>query len=334
MNSDELWRSLENETPGNEGETKLRDASPASLSRVLLAVENPLRSRILFVEIPPDISDPLQAKTRGLTISSVKFGNPQRRWLKFVCNDPGFNQVFSMFSDELIRLAEKADPLSLVKQIEMVVKEIIIFFSEARDPILSLKEQQGLFAELHFLKEYLFPHFENDLCGAIKSWMGPLGAIHDFHIGNGLSVEVKSYSANREKRVIKISRIEQLELLESSCLLLYATEVVTSNSSGKSLNSSVEEIEFILKSKKSDAYHRFKERLGKYGYSRVFREAYDSYLFTITAESLFEVTSSFPRIQKAHLAEAIGNVQYSLDIDQCCSFSMEFETLSRILRRS
>ena len=59
MNSDELWRSLENETPGNEGETKLRDASPASLSRVLLAVENPLRSRILFVEIPPDISDPL-----------------------------------------------------------------------------------------------------------------------------------------------------------------------------------------------------------------------------------------------------------------------------------
>jgi len=162
--------------------------------------------------------------------------------------------------------------------------------------------------------------------------MGPLGAIHDFHFGNRLSVEVKSYSTNNEKRLINISRPEQLETLESSCLLLYAEGVVTSSSSGKSLSVAIEEIENILKKESIDAFYCFRERVTKCGYSVILRDEYDSFHFTITDESLFEVMSGFPRIQRGNLSKAIENVKYSLDIGQCSSFSTEVETLYKMLR--
>lgn len=172
---------------------------------------------------------------------------------------------------------------------------------------LSPEVVQGLFAELHFLKERIAEVCVED---AVASWVGPDGSQQDFIYGK-VAVEVKSVTGTARNSV-RISSEDQLESLQERLYLrAYLLRTEPDPSSGTSLNHLVEDIRTLVAD--SPALDDFERKLFELRYQPL--PHYDRPGFLISAVWTYQVREDFPRLIRSELSPWLAKVSYDIKIE-------------------
>lgn len=234
------------------------------------------------------------------------------------------SELRSLFRHLVLDMIEAAEKLGVVDDsaIASVVLKRFVRWQEllgkARRETLSPNEVLGLFGELHFLKEKMFPL--SKVPAGIDAWRGPLGDEQDFAL-NGNLLEIKSQFMTKDSK-IQISSAEQLDDISGPIYLCHQTFSATEEMvpGGLSLNQIVESIRAQVA---SDAIARdaLDARLIESKYSA--REEYDQPLFLENSKRFYRVLDGFPRIAASQLASGIDKVSYRVALDECVSFLMD-----------
>lgn len=190
------------------------------------------------------------------------------------------------------------------------------FLKKVKTGFLSEEQIKGLIGELLFIKLHLIPSFGIE--SAIKFWIGPEGAPQDFNINN-CAVEVKSQLGASQPHV-QISSVEQL-CPQLPSMYLY---VVTLGRSGLEDPNSINlpllcgEIANLIEVSAPNMLERFNDLLFNLGYYE--SDAYFSYNYVLTDETMFDVRKGFPRICPQNIHEGIVNLKYKISINACHRF--------------
>lgn len=190
------------------------------------------------------------------------------------------------------------------------------FLKKARSGILPLESIKGLIGELLFLSERVAPEFGwND---AVSFWKGPEGSPQDFAI-HQIAVEIKC-QAGSSKPHVRITSAEQLEpQLPEGYLVVYTIATADeSEETAFTLNGLVEQIRGELESESHTSRERFEDLLYRAGY--VTSEEYNEVHFCSIAAKSFRLSEGFPRILASQLNSGIGNVSYTLNLEDCVGF--------------
>jgi hypothetical protein len=190
---------------------------------------------------------------------------------------------------------------------------------------LSEPAQQGLFAELWFLLEVLFP--EAGVGRAVEAWAGPMKLAKDFQFP-GLAFEVKASSAKQHTR-FTISNEQQLEARGADRLILCGILLERVVAGGSSLPELVDGVRAALTT--PQARTLFAERLLEAGYLDSDASGY-SLRFSLRSLRFFDVKGDFPRIVESDLRKGVGDVRYSILQSECERYAIAEKDARQLLR--
>ena len=192
-----------------------------------------------------------------------------------------------------------------------------------RDSRLNDQEQKGLIGELVVLQRHIRPAL--GAMDAARCWTGPLGSPHDFEISQ-VHVEAKARSSSVP--LVNISSEFQLDSSSSKTLFLHVTEVGIA-AQGTTNASTLTD---IAKSTRSDfaeddmvAVELFEQRLAAMGFN--WTDDYSDKLWLVAVESVYEVREGFPRITPVMFPSGVGNVAYTISLEDCEPFRVDVATL-------
>ncbi len=175
-------------------------------------------------------------------------------------------------------------------------------FHQSKD-LLDEKQIMGLIGELLFLEKKMIPLYGKSK--ALASWTGSEKTKKDFSLDKTW-YEVKSINAG--KPVVGISSYEQLDSEMPGYLVIYQLEKMSQEYNGISLNKLVKRINKELEIE--ELKDVFLQKLTDVGYS--FESAYDSYVYEISLDSIYDVSQSFPCLRREERLDAISQVKYDL----------------------
>jgi hypothetical protein len=190
------------------------------------------------------------------------------------------------------------------------------FFHEQKQGGLSSEEQQGLFAELLFMYQVLFPALGR--LKALKSWTGPKRMSRDFELG-GHAFEVKSSSSKLHQK-IKIANERQLDVHGLLHLDLIFISLETMEGGEQSLPQLVQTITDSIKDDPSTS-QEFSDKLFDAGYLKVHETNYQK-TFIVRSLVAYRVSEGFPRILENDLLPGVGDVSYSIMLAACEGFEI------------
>ena len=230
----------------------------------------------------------------------------------YVENNAGPQEIYMAFTNSLMdALAETTIPLGVIEAFENTIKDLRAYFSNSKKP-LSEKEEQGICAELLFLKEEVEKHGEN----AVLRWMGPEKNKRDF-VFEDYSVEIKSTGGQIQSNVL-ITNENQLDPTYPKDMkkLYLAVYVLEKNDNGFNVVSLAKGILDLLTS--ISIQHAF---VAKLLMNRVDLEDYEPKAsFTFQIKKQYLVSDDFPSIRKNNIPSAAFDVAYRLDLSQLASF--------------
>ncbi len=177
---------------------------------------------------------------------------------------------------------------------------------------LSPSQVQGLFAELIVLIEFI--HVDPRL--AIESWMGPFGSAQDFQFRNS-AVEVKS-TTGVDSLSVEISSEFQLDIGTYSNIYLLCLCLTMDKVAGRTLSSVVLEVLELLDGM-TDLVTSFLFRIRAAGVQKI--GDYDDLSWSVNEQMIFEIAEDFPRLEHSRIPQAISEVTYRLDLQDCSSWS-------------
>lgn len=196
------------------------------------------------------------------------------------------------------------------------------FFTKTLDKKLSKERVIGLWGELSYLLKLIQVACSSvPIDNILKSWVGPLGASHDFEFSCS-SIEVKTKQLN--SRMIKISSEYQLENIDEKPLNLEVISVIESEN-GLSLRDLFLKVKEHINKKNGDITILLsaleKENLSEEGLSK-----YSSLLFVRKMTETFDCdVDYFPKIKASGLSKAISTVKYNLDVTELQEFRVSQE---------
>lgn len=305
------------------------------LTQIFVMARDSLGYRHLLIGLQTaDENSSLSQPCRGIKVTKLNFTMPGRSsgiFLDLQCIDPAghniFNSIGGEIASELGIRGEDADPEKIVTKILSRWKN---FWGFQTQNILSLEEQTGLFGELYFIKNWLFPKYGHNV---VYAWEGPRGARHDFKLAE-VSFEVKTSSSNKG-HFHKINSLSQLADPDFGRLFLYSICVKEEHGKSMSLISIIDDCRVYLRDD-IEALSAFDSLLVIAGYSEIHRADYEKRHFEVTDEKVFLVAGDFPRLTKdsliAELPSEIENITYSLNLNtylhkSICSGPEDFVTL-------
>ena len=248
------------------------------------------------------------------------FGSIQKDEVYFglMLRDPKNLDLFETFCRDLLRrvgpcASDARAVAAFVERLQGWQK-----FFERGGEGLSGEAERGLWGELFFLREHLWPLRDKD---ALDIWFGPLGAPQDFK-SEALAVEVKALAPN--SNTIKINSEWQLDGANLKQLLLFAVQL-DENENGQSLPQIIESLRARCDAKRR---RRLDDLLLEAGYFDAHAAQYETHRFSVGGQSLFDVKDSFPRLVPANIAPGLGRVSYNLDLSACAAFRCDFAALA------
>tara|TARA_Y100000741_G_scaffold288665_1_gene228658 strand:- start:3118 stop:4113 length:996 start_codon:yes stop_codon:yes gene_type:complete len=197
---------------------------------------------------------------------------------------------------------------------------------------LSKVAQQGLYAELFFLKNHIITNSEI-VSYAINNWRGPERAHQDFRFERG-NIEVKS-TMQKDPINISITNEKQLDPrpLESinNKLFLYVLCLDEINPKENTLPTIIDDIYTMLDNHNSADRSAFTNRLNTAGYYEMHEEYYKDIGYYVRKELLYNVNTSiyFPSI--TDLPSGVGDIKYTIDLSACTSSKIDIKEIKDIL---
>ena len=193
---------------------------------------------------------------------------------------------------------------------------------------LSRGEQIGLYGELYFLLNNVFPNTDTTSY-ALKSWRGHNRKHQDFEFNNG-NIEVKS-TTKKEHRTVTINNEKQLDPRGFESLHLYVLSLREINADSNTLPKLVMDIRKYLDNNYKADKRLFNTYLMQ---ARYFDEHEDRYLdngYFVDNEELFNVSDHerFPSI--IDVPNGVGDVKYSIVLAACQDFKVDIaETIKKV----
>lgn len=187
-------------------------------------------------------------------------------------------------------------------------------FSQLLDEkgVLTLEKQVGLLGELLFLEHlmrYVTP------LDAMQKWLGPEGGEHDFTLSD-FDVEIKT--TTNEKRIHRITTLQQLEPVNSRPLFLASFQLTLSGSkSAFSLESKVQTISSSIGS----LVPIFESKLERVGWNRDHSHFYSQKYEKRAPALMFGVNEKFPALflrdldLSSSVMPRISDLSYRLNLD-------------------
>jgi hypothetical protein len=171
--------------------------------------------------------------------------------------------------------------------------------------LLTESEIMGLIGELLFLRDFLFEKYGKG--EALKSWSGQELTHKDFSY-NDKWYEVKAIHSGKDS--VKISSLEQLQSTNEGELVVFSLEKMSPSYDGIKINPLALNILNLLELDVQK--DMFLNCILAQGFT--FLENYDEYVYELTSLTRYLVDSSFPKLTRDVLNEAIIKVQYDLSL--------------------
>ena len=231
-----------------------------------------------------------------------------------------FEIIANDITDQLEKISTQKKMISCLSDTLSKWKK---FFALNSDVIMSEQLQEGLYGELLVLQKLIF-NFGDE---AVSYWSGADKETHDFYV-NGSAIEVKTTSAKSNEK-IRISSEHQLNPKDvENTLFLYVNMVRKSRSDGTTLPEIIKSIHSGI----SEPYRSlFEEKLFKYGYISSCEERY-TLGFHLRSYQTYKVEDTFPNIVPDNLDNGISEVTYSLDLNACSDFVIEWSDIINTLK--
>lgn len=327
----DLWTDLEASASHKAGPgTAKRLVGLDAICPLFIGVKAPAMLRTFILEVPRD-SVPLPdiiPVSRGLHFTVQITGDEillDHASLILSSSDIGYNEIFASIAEDLY---SKLHFLSRRKEVIAGfltrVRLWQVFFEKQSDNGLSEEAQRGLYGELRFLKDYVFPSVTS-LEKAVLAWTGPRSRQHDFQFGSA-AVEVKT-SASKQHQKLQIASEQQLDETNVEALYLYYLSVALIEGGAETLPALVDGIRASL-SLQSGALSEFDNLLIEAGYLDLHRAKYDPTGYSVRESAVFLVKDDFPRIRESDIRSGVGDVKYSISVAQCRSHEVPFSELS------
>jgi len=270
----------------------------------------------LLIEVPDGWSGEPIPDWRGMGHEIIPLRLPPRpeaKHLRLYLLSPDNRDVFLTVCDDLVVAIEGiTNPEVRVREIEAWLDRWKRFFERSGAEGLSREAQQGLFAELIWLK-CLLDHCIDKL-QAITAWRGCERDYYDFDIG-GHIIEVKS-TRTKEPRSVAISNERQLNDNGLQSLHLFALCLHEAAGGGSTLPEKVESIRDVVDDRPA-ARALLRKKLVSAGYLDHQATRYARH-WVIEAEYLYRVIEGFPRI--ISVPAGVGDLRYRILLAACEPF--------------
>lgn len=317
MELSDKWKLLESQEI-DSGLSTIRFESSGPLE-VFLAVDEK-SSHAILIYLPSSFSPKFDALNNdNLELFFVKQGH----YLQIKLLDSDFTSLFDDLIISLIySIKNTASAEEASKNFITCYLKWSTFFTKTLDKKLSNERVIGLWGELSYLLKLI-----QDACSSVpinnilKSWVGPLGASHDFEFSSS-SIEVKTKPLN--SWMIKISSEYQLDNVDEKPLNLEVISVIESEH-GLSLKDLFMKIKEHI-NKKSGDITILLSALEKESLNEECLSKYSKFLFSRKVTETFDCdVDYFPKIKVSGLHKAISTVKYSLDVRELQEFRVSQE---------
>lgn len=323
MQIEDLWKALEADAvAGKTGASGwlLRLAKPAAACPLFVGLELTSRRRAVLLRLP-SASVPARRhwpRCKGLEPLAVAVGSHAH--FGVALKEARFADVFTALVEDLVRrVTDAADPTAQARAFLGQLARWQKFLSASLEG-LSEEAQRGLWGELHFLREHLFPVMGTV---AVQSWKGGERAHQDFQFEHQ-AVEVKTTLA-KKPQVVRITSERQLDNSSWDALFLNVIALDVRDGGGETLPIMVASIRaHVTGTAEQEA---FEEALLAAGYLDAHAARYLERGYILRVEKLFRVRRGFPRVVERDLMDGVGDVNYGLAVAACAEFEAALSDL-------
>ncbi len=326
---EQIWNELEKDKSFTHG-LLIRRYSGDVLPDVFVALKSPENFRCIAASLTNSIQINLSSfsNLKDIHVEIIPDeSNGSKNYLVFKLVNFEHEDIFSVLCEDLIlNVSSITNQIQLFKMLLNRFEKWKSLFDKLNSAGLTPQEQRGLFGELYFLRKFL--NTNDDYSECINSWTGPSKEIRDFQIGNN-ALEVKTTHGNNHQK-IHISSERQLDLSNLQNLFLYHISLDVRHQDGESLNQIVDSISELLINDYI-ALNSFNNKLLEAGFFNHHREIYNETGYYIRQEAFYKIEGEFPRIEEKEIRPGVGDVKYSIIVDNCQKYlTTETEVLTNL----
>lgn len=268
---------------------------------------------------------------KGLEITTPARTGIDDRHLIFTLTDPGKRDLFFTLCKDILSAISTAETEN--EAINLALSRTWRWHHLLRGGSgrrLSPSEQKGLIGELIVLQRHILPLLSAS--DAVASWQGPLDGPKDFELGQ-LAVEVKARRGTATP-YIEISSENQLAIPELSTLFLLVVNLdgaPSDSPEAQCVTDFANALKLDISNRDEGAIELFESRLAASGF--LWTDDYSDVAWIEGENRLLSVCGRFPRITPASLPLGVNRVRYSISLQECEPFLVEFDSLSRAITR-
>jgi hypothetical protein len=229
-----------------------------------------------------------------------------------------FDELFGRLCQDLIDSTRDANPHSAGEVLLRRLGRWRRLLEVGNRRTLSEAELRGLLGELWFLQTIALPRVGPD--AAVKGWLGPLAAPHDFLL-DGLLVEIKTCVPGSND--VMIASLQQLDDGGEPLYLGVITLAPSTSSTNGAFTA--ERIVAALRQtmeQSQTARTEFELRLAEAGYAD--NEEYTHAWYHSSGARYFHVRQDFPRLTATTVPAGVNDVTYVIDLHACAPFAVTF----------
>jgi hypothetical protein len=331
MMVDDIFKVLERDESNVSSGYLTRRVLPDVNYDVYLAIEKPLNIRMLILRVRSKFLDrkTTYPSSRSFVVNRIALQQDSEEYatLQLVLTNPRHKDIFTTLVQDIV------DSLALVSEERAAVSEFITrlrrwqTFLEKNNPEgLSEIAQQGLYGELWFLRQVVFPNLES--VKGIRCWTGPKATSQDFQFP-GCAVEVKTTST-KQHQTLSIASERQLDDTGIGTIVLLHISLDLRQEQGETLPEIVASVRSLVASD-AIAKDELENLLFEVGYLDIHATRYEKTGYIIREHNYFKVGADFPRIIESDLRNGIGDVRYTISVAECKRFSIaESEVIALI----
>lgn len=324
MMFNELWQELGNEACKISGHGILkRMIGKNKLCPMFLGIQQPGMKRTFILQVPKEntVLPESISSSKGFHFNVMITGDEVKKGhvsLILTSIKTDYNEIFEIIADDLYT---KLSDLDNTKEIVLVFLNRVRlwqkFFEKQSSDGLSEDAQKGLFGELHFLDNFVLttPPYN----WFLRCWIGSEGRQQDFQFGN-ISVEVKTTSAKQHQK-LHVANEQQLDETTIKKLYLFYLSVSLIQNNESTIPALVRHMREKFKDEPL-SLDLFNSILLTRGYLDAHEPLYDHTGYAIRDFGFFVVKDGFPRIKEGDLMQGVGDVKYSISVDECMKYQV------------
>lgn len=331
MKIDQTWEDLENQSRNITSGYLTRRILPEVNYDVYLAIEKPSNTWLLMLRVSSTFLDrkTVYPNSSSFIVNRVALPQDGEEYgtLQLVLTNAKYKDIFiTLVQDIVDYLAAVADGRAAILAFITRLKRWQTFLEKHNPEGLSEIAQQGLYGELWFLRQLVFPHLE--LLEGLRCWTGPKKTQQDFQL-SGCAVEVKTTSAKQHQK-LAIASERQLDDTGAGTIVLLHLSLDVRQEQGETLTTMVASVRSLVAGDEI-ARDELENLLFEIGYLDVHATRYENIGYTIREHNYFKVEEDFPKIIESDLRNGVGDVRYTISVAECKRFSIpESEVIALI----